>query len=76
MQTVAYEDIIKIQPRGVFTVPKKLREGLFEKNGIAKIARIGRRLIIEPITTLPYPVRSYSDRELQEFFELDEKGSV
>ena len=73
MQTVTYEEIIKLQPRGVFTLPKKLREGLFDENGLAKIVRTGRRLVIEPIRTLPYQVRSYTDKEVQEFFDLDEK---
>lgn len=73
MQTVSYEEIIKLQPRGVFTLPKKLREGLFDENGLAKIVRTGRRLIIEPVSTLSYQVRSYTDKEVQEFFDLDEK---
>lgn len=73
MQTVSYEEIIKLQPRGVFTVPKKLREGLFDDGGIAKIKRVGSRLVIEPVRTLAYPVRSYTNQELREFFELDEK---
>lgn len=76
MQTATYEEIIKIQPRGVFTVPKKLRQGLFDKRGIAKIERVGRKLIIEPVRTLAYPVRSYTDKEIEEFFELDEKGTI
>ena len=75
MQTISYEEIIKIQPRGVFTVPKKLREGLFDKSGVAKIARVGRKLVIEPVRTLTYPVRSYTDSEVEEFFKLDEKES-
>lgn len=73
MQTVSYEEIIKLQPRGVFTLPKKLREGLFDESGLAKIVRTGRRLIIEPIRTLSYQVRSYTDKEVREFFDLDEK---
>ncbi|MFZ5932651.1 MAG: hypothetical protein ACOYT7_00995 [Patescibacteria group bacterium] len=73
MQTTTSEEIIRLQPRGVFTVPKKLREGLFDETGIAKIKRLGRKLIIEPVRTLSYPVRTYSKREIEEFFELDEK---
>lgn len=75
MQTQTYEEIIKFQPRGVLTVPKKMREGLFDEAGIAKMSRVGRKLIIEPVRTLPYPVRSYTDREIDEFFELDDKES-
>lgn len=73
MQQVTYEDIIKLQPKGVLTVPKKMREGLFDDMGIAKISRVGAKLIIEPIRTLSYPVRSYTDSDLKDFFELDEK---
>ena len=73
MQTVIYEEIIKLQPRGVFTIPKRLREGLFDESGIARIKRLCRTLVIEPVRTLSYPVRSYTNKELKEFFELDEK---
>jgi bifunctional DNA-binding transcriptional regulator/antitoxin component of YhaV-PrlF toxin-antitoxin module len=76
MQTVIYEEIIKIQPRGTFTVPKELRQGLFDKDGVARITKVGRKLIIEPVRTLPYPVRSYADSEINEFFKLDEKDPV
>lgn len=73
MQIVSYEEIIKLQPRGVFTVPKRLRAGLFEGNGLARIKREGSRLIIEPVRTLSYAVRTYSDKEVEEFFELDDQ---
>lgn len=73
MQVVTYEDIIKLQPRGVFTVPKRMREGVFDKNGLARIKKIGRRLVIEPVRALPYSVRSYNDKEIDDFFDLDEK---
>lgn len=73
MQQVTYEEIIKLQPKGVLTVPKKMREGLFDDMGIAKISRQGAKLIIEPIRTLSYPVRSYGEDDLRDFFELDEK---
>lgn len=75
MQTTTYETIVKLRPRGVFTVPKRLREGLFDENGIAKIKRVGRKLLIEPVKTISYPVRSYEEGELKEFFELDDEES-
>ena len=75
MQTQTYENIVKLQPRGVLTIPKKMRVGLFDEAGIAKMTRMGRKLIIEPLKTLNYPVRTYTDSELQEFFDLDEKES-
>ncbi len=75
MQQVTYEEIIKLQPKGVLTVPKKMRDGLFDDMGVAKISRIGSKLVIEPVRTLSYPVRSYSENDLKGFFELDEKGT-
>ena len=76
MQTAIYEDqIIQLQPRWVFTLPKSLREDFFEDNKLAKISRVGRKIIIEPVRTLPYAVRSYSKNEVDEFFELDVEES-
>lgn len=75
MQIVTYEDIIKLTPRGVFTVPKKARIGLFDKSGLARIMRVGRQLVIEPVRALPYSVRSYTNDEIDEFFRLDDEGT-
>lgn len=69
------EQIILLQPRGVFTVPKKLRQGLFDNSPVARITRLGQKLVIEPVRTLPYSVRSYTNNEIDEFFELDDKES-
>lgn len=73
MQQISYEEIIKIQNKGLVTIPKRIREGMFEENGLAKIKREKGRVILEPVRTYPYPVRSYTDEELEEFFALDEK---
>ena len=76
MQTVTYEEIVKLQGRsGVFTLPKKVREGLFEDNSLAKVTRTGNRIIIEPVKILPYSVRSYTNDEIDEFFALDDEGT-
>lgn len=72
-QNIYDEQLILLQPRGVFTVPKKLRQGLFDKSPIARITRSGQKLVIEPVRTLPYSVRSYTNEEIDEFFELDAK---
>lgn len=75
MQTVV-EEIIRILPKGLITIPKKLREELgFDENSLVRLKREKGRLIIEPTRTLPYPVRSYTEREIQEFIELDKKES-
>ncbi len=76
MQTISFEDLIKIQPKGVLTIPKKMRQFVgLEDNNIARVKVEKGRLIIEPVRTLPYPVRSYTDEELEEFFALDKKES-
>ena len=76
MQTTTYDDqIVQLQPRWVFTLPKSLREGFFDENRLAKISRIGRKIVIEPIRTLPYAVRSYTENEVNEFFKLDDDES-
>lgn len=76
MQTTTYDDqIIQLQSRGVFTLPRNLREGLFDENRLAKISRIGRKIVIEPVRTLPYVVRSYTDNEVSDFIKLDAKES-
>ncbi len=76
MQTTRFEDFIKIQSKGIITIPRKLRTrvGLFD-NSIARIREEKGKLVIEPVRILPYPVRSYSDKELAESFSLDEKES-
>lgn len=73
MQVQTREEIIKLQSRGVITVPKRLREGLFDEDSLARIRRVGRKLVIEPIRTIAYPVRSYTNAEINDFFDLDEK---
>ena len=45
----------------------------FEESQLARIKSEKGRLIIEPVKTIPYQVRSYSDKEIKEFLEEDEK---
>jgi len=73
MQTATHGEIIKLRPRGVLTIPKRLRSGLFDEDSLARIRRVGRKLVIEPIRTISYPVRSYTNAEINDFFDLDEK---
>lgn len=69
-----WEEVIKFQPRGVLTVPKKMRLFLgIEEKGIARLRISNRQLIIEPVRAIPYPVRHYTHRELKKFFALDKK---
>ena len=66
--------IVKIQNKGLITLPKAYREELgLKEGGLARIRKKSGGLIIEPVRILPYPVRNYSKKELEEFLKLDEK---
>ena len=68
------EEIVRLQPRGLLTIPKKFRQGFgFTEDSFIRIKPEKGRLILEPVCVLPYPVRSYSDADLEDYFELDEK---
>lgn len=68
------EDNIKIQPRGNVTIPKKLMESVgIKENSLVRVIKEKGRLVIEPVRTLPYPVRSYNEKEIEEFLKLDAK---
>lgn len=76
MQLLPLEDIIKMQPKGLVTIPKKFRESIgIAENDLVRVRTDRGRLTIEPVRTLPYPVRSYTDSEVREFIELDKKES-
>ncbi len=76
MQLLPLEDIVKMQPKGLVTIPKKLRERVgISENDLVRVRTDRGRLTIEPVRTLAYPVRSYTDAELREFIELDKKES-
>ncbi|MEK7592740.1 MAG: AbrB/MazE/SpoVT family DNA-binding domain-containing protein [Patescibacteria group bacterium] len=74
MQTIPIEDIIMSQPKGVITLPKKIRDsvGIVER-GLLRVRADGGKITIEPVRTLPYPVRTYTDKELAEFLALDQE---
>lgn len=68
------EILVKIQSRGLLTIPKKFRQALaLEENNLARLKKEKGRLIIEPVRTLPYPVRSYTQKDLKGFIDLDKK---
>lgn len=74
MQQLVQEELVKLQQKGLLTLPKRFRQQLDLKDeSIVKIKKEGRKLIIEPIVTLPYPVRTYTKEEIQEFINLDAK---
>ena len=64
------------QPRGQITLPKRFRDKLGIRPGIpVKVFEDGIGVKVEPMRIVSYPVRSYTDREIQDFFGLDEKES-
>lgn len=71
---ILFEDIIKIQPKGLLTIPKKIRNKVgIDENSLVRIKEEKGRVVIEPIYTLPYPVRSYTEEDIKEFLRLDQK---
>jgi len=48
---------------------------LIKKNQLLRLKQEKGLLIIEPVRTLPYPVRSYSKKDLNQFIKLDAKES-
>ncbi len=76
MQTIPFEEIIKVQPKGLLTIPKKLRDEIgLEERGLVRVRKDRGRLILEPVRTLSYPVRSYSGKEINGFLALDREDS-
>lgn len=76
MQLLPLEDIIKMQSKGLVTIPKKLRERVgIGENDLIRVRTDRGRLTIEPVRTLAYPVRSYTDADVREFIELDKEES-
>ena len=76
MQTTSFEDIVKLQPKGLLTIPKKARQAVgFDEDGFVRIRVDRGRILIEPVRVLPYPVRRYTNEEIEKFFALDDKES-
>lgn len=74
MQTFPIEEIASMQPKGVLTIPKKIRDAMgIVGRGLVRIRADAGKLTIVPLRTLPYPVRSYTDKELAEFIAFDEE---
>ncbi|OGM25603.1 hypothetical protein A2962_03670 [Candidatus Woesebacteria bacterium RIFCSPLOWO2_01_FULL_39_61] len=68
------EAIVKIQNKGLVTIPKSFRDDLgLEESGLARIRKEKGRLVIEPVRIYPYSVRSYKDKEIEKFIKLDKK---
>lgn len=64
------EEWVKILAKGLITIPKRFREDLGIKEGeVAKVRKVGARLIIEPREAREYEV--YTDEELKEMLAAD-----
>jgi len=75
MQT--YGNLVKILPKGLITIPKKLRQDIgLEENGLARIKKEGKRLILEPVDIISYPLREYSASEIKQFIKEDRLSPV
>lgn len=71
MQYVS-ESVIKILPKGLVTIPKKWREELgLDENGLARIRKEGKRLVLEPVSVVGYLLREYSREEIKQFIKED-----
>jgi len=58
----------------VITIPKNYRDELgLGKDDLIRMKKNKGRIIFEPVRTLPYPVRSYTKSEVDEFSQEDKK---
>lgn len=71
MQTAnIQEEWVRILGKGMITIPKSFREELgFKEGDVARVKKIGRKIIIEPKN--PIPIRIYTDKEIKEFLKAD-----
>lgn len=51
MQQVITEDIVKMQAKGLVTIPKKIRQAVgITEGGFVRITNDGTKLFVEPVT--------------------------
>ncbi len=64
------QEWIKILTKGMITIPKSFRDELSLREGeVARIKKVGRRLIIEPLDVIDYEI--YGDKEFKEMLRDD-----
>lgn len=62
------------QPRGQITLPIKYREKYGIVPGVpVRISDTGEGIRVDPVRIVSYPVRRYTDSEIDEFLKLDAK---
>lgn len=68
------QEWLKVLGKGMITIPKVWRDELgIDEGEIVRAEKVGNRVILESVRTLPYQVRSYSEDEIDEFIKLDDK---
>lgn len=68
------QTLVKVQSKGLITIPKEYRKSLrIDDNGFVRIKKLKGVLIVEPVRTLSYPVRSYNEEEVEEFIVYDQE---
>lgn len=71
-QTYSQEQFIRLQPKGLITIPKKMRDRLgFKTSGLIRIRETVNLLTLEPVGVVSYPVRRYTNAEVDAFIKLD-----
>lgn len=75
-QVMPWNEIIKIQSRGVITIPRQFRDRDFDENNFIRVRKTGGKIILEPVTMPRYSVRRYTDDEVEEFLKMDKDESV
>lgn len=64
------------QPRGQITLPIKYREKYGIVPGVpVRISDTGEGIRVDSVRIVSYPVRRYTDSEVDEFLKLDAKES-
>ncbi len=69
------EKIVRVQKKRLITIPKVFEDVGFEENSLARITKVKGKLVLEPVRTLPYKVRTYTSGEVEEFLGLDREES-
>lgn len=75
-QTQVWNEIVRIQPRGVITIPARFRDKDFSEDSFIRVRKLVGRLVLEPVTMPRYSVRRYTDSEVEEFLKLDKDESA
>lgn len=65
-------NIVQIRERGQVTIPKKIRQqaGISDSATVMIVTEPGR-IILEQVGITPYPLRNYTDEEIEQFIRAD-----